>query len=124
MRIKRGDVYLADLDERFGSEQIGVRPVVILQNDKGNKYAPTVTVAPITTKIHKNLPTHVLICNIGGIKRKSVILCEQITTVDKNRLLTYMGRIDNRTMNTKVRHCLEIQLDLTFHKNNRGRYRR
>jgi mRNA interferase MazF len=85
MKLKRGDVYYADLNPVVGSEQGGVRPVLIIQNDIGNKYSPTIIVAAITSKINKaQLPTHVEISeNESSLERDSVILLEQIRTIDK-----------------------------------------
>ena len=88
MEIKRGEVYVADLSPVIGSEQGGLRPVVILQNDIGNKYSPTTIVGCITSKLHKSkLPTHIeLNSNFCGLKQDSLLLCEQIRTIDKSRL--------------------------------------
>lgn len=112
--IKRGDIYLADLDDRFGVEQIGIRPVLIIQNNKGNTYSPSVTVIPITSKTHKKLPTHVFLEKPIGLAKDSIALCEQVTTIDKNRLLTYIGKVDERFVNTKIRKALEIQLGIEW----------
>ena len=82
--VHRGDIYLADLGEGVGSEQRGERPVLIVQNNKGNIFSPTVTVLPITTKIHKSegMPTHVILDDVNGLSEKSAIMAEQITTID------------------------------------------
>ena len=88
MEIKRGEIYLVDLSPVVGSEQGGLRPALILQNDIGNKYSPTTIIASITSKLHKaKLPTHIeLLASESTLKYDSVILCEQIRTIDKCRL--------------------------------------
>ena len=88
MELKRGDVYVADLSPVVGSEQGGLRPVVILQNDIGNKFSPTTIVGCITSKLHKSkIPTHIeLDANECFLKQNSILLCEQIRTIDKSRL--------------------------------------
>lgn len=88
MELKRGDVYIADLSPVVGSEQGGLRPVVVLQNDIGNKFSPTTIIGCITSKLHKSkLPTHIeLPSKICGLKQDSLLLCEQIRTIDKSRL--------------------------------------
>jgi mRNA interferase MazF len=91
--IYRGEIYYADLSPAFGSEQGGIRPVVIVQNNTGNKHAPTTIVAPITSQIGKKpLPTHILF-NGCGMPKDSVILLEQIRTIDKGRLRQRMGQL-------------------------------
>lgn len=97
--ILRGDIYLADLRPAIGSEQDGVRPVLIVQNNTGNKYSPTVIAAAITSRQMKNrLPTHVRVGNTPGMRRNSIILLEQIRTLDKCRLLHYIGTAEEATM--------------------------
>ena len=100
MTIKRGDIYYADLSPVVGSEQGGVRPVLIVQNDVGNRYSPTVIAAAITSQHDKaNLPTHIsLAARSCGLTRDSVILLEQIRTLDKRRLRERMGRVDGELM--------------------------
>lgn len=99
--IKRGDIYYADLSPVVGSEQGGLRPVLIVQNDVGNKYSPTVIAAAITSQQTKNnLPTHIKINAAGcGLSKDSIVLLEQIRTIDKQRLKEKMGTLDNPTMN-------------------------
>ena len=111
--IKRGDLYYADLSPVVGSEQGGVRPVLIIQNDIGNKYSPTVIVAAITSQINKaKLPTHIEIsANEYGLNKDSVILLEQIRTIDKKRLREKIGCLDNNMM-VKVDNSLQISLGL------------
>ncbi|NLW70778.1 MAG: type II toxin-antitoxin system PemK/MazF family toxin [Eubacteriaceae bacterium] len=99
MIIKRGDVYYADLSPIVGSEQGGVRPVLVLQNDVGNKYSPTVIVSAITSKTNKmKLPTHIPLEKAAGLTRESVALLEQIRTIDKMRLKDKIGHVDENTM--------------------------
>ncbi len=113
MIVKRGDVFFADLSPVVGSEQGGVRPVLILQNDIGNRFSPTVIVAAITAQIQKaKLPTHVEIdAEKYGFERDSVILLEQIRTIDKQRLTDKITHLDNEMME-KVDEALKISLGL------------
>jgi mRNA interferase MazF len=101
MNIKRGDIYYADLSPVIGSEQGGLRPVLIVQNDVGNKYSPTVIAAAITSKMTKaKLPTHIGVYGEKvGLAKDSVILLEQIRTIDKTRLKEKMGHLDDSVMN-------------------------
>ena len=100
MSVKRGDIYYADLSPVIGSEQGGLRPVLIVQNDVGNKYSPTVIAAAITSRMGKTkLPTHIdVIGTQVGLAKDSVILLEQIRTIDKKRLKEKMGHLDDDTM--------------------------
>lgn len=100
MNIKRGELYYADLSPVVGSEQGGVRPVLIVQNDVGNKYSPTIIAAAVTSKINKaKLPTHIeLHSNAYGLQKDSVILLEQIRTLDKRRLKERIGALNESTM--------------------------
>lgn len=113
MTIKRGEIYLADLSPVVGSEQGGQRPVLIVQNDIGNKYSPTVIIVAITAQISKSkLPTHVeLSAEENGLNKDSVILCEQLRTIDKKRLLQLIGHLDSSYME-KVNDALFISLGL------------
>lgn len=113
MIVKRGDVYFADLSPVVGSEQGGVRPVLILQNNIGNRFSPTVIVAAITAQIQKaKLPTHVEIdATLYGFDRDSVILLEQIRTIDKQRLTDKITHLDDEMM-SKVNEALQISLGL------------
>lgn len=113
MSIKRGDMYYADLSPVIGSEQGGVRPVLIIQNDVGNKYSPTVIAAAITSQTTKNrLPTHININSSEyGLVKDSVILTEQIRTIDKSRLKEKIGQIDPLTMNL-VNNALGVSFGL------------
>ena len=98
--VKRGDIYYADLSPVVGSEQGGMRPVLIVQNDTGNRHSPTVIAAAITSQMGKALlPTHIQLQGQSvGLSRDSVILLEQIRTIDKSRLRERMGRLDENTM--------------------------
>ncbi|MGF0040634.1 type II toxin-antitoxin system PemK/MazF family toxin [Peptoniphilaceae bacterium SGI.131] len=99
MRVKRGDVFYADLSPVVGSEQGGVRPVLVIQNDMGNKYSPTVIIAAITSQINKTkLPTHVKIDPDIGLPKNSVVLMEQVRTIDKKRLRDKVGSFNEKTM--------------------------
>ena len=111
--VKRGDIYYADLSPVVGSEQGGVRPVLIIQNDVGNKYSPTVIAAAITSKINKaKMPTHIeLSANEYGLNKDSVILLEQIRTIDKRRLREKIGRLDENVM-CRVNNALYISFGL------------
>ncbi|MGJ8730024.1 type II toxin-antitoxin system PemK/MazF family toxin [Listeria aquatica] len=110
--VKRGDVYYADLSPVVGSEQGGTRPVLIIQNDIGNRFSPTVIVAAITAKIQKaKLPTHIEATKKDGFDRNSVILLEQIRTIDKQRLTDKITHLDDELME-KVDHALEISFGM------------
>lgn len=113
MSVKRGDVYYADLNPVVGSEQGGVRPVLVIQNDIGNKYSPTVIVAAITSKIDKaKLPTHIEIrSDESNLEKDSVILLEQIRTIDKRRLQRQVAHLDADIIE-RVNEALEISLGL------------
>jgi mRNA interferase MazF len=107
MNVKRGDIYYADLSPVVGSEQGGLRPVLIIQNDVGNRYSPTVIAAAITSRMGKNrLPTHIDIhADRVGLAKDSVVLLEQIRTLDKRRLKEKMGHLDDsmmRAVNTAI----------------------
>ncbi len=113
MQIRRGDVFFADLSPVIGSEQGGTRPVLILQNDIGNQYSPTTIVAAITSQISKaKLPTHVEVtAGNSGLEKDSVILLEQIRTIDKTRLKDKVAALSDELME-KVAQSLEISLGL------------
>lgn len=97
---RRGDIYCADLNPVIGSEQGGTRPVIVIQNDTGNRHAPTLIVATVTTKINKKpkLPTHYLIENNPAFTEPSVVMLEQIRTIDKSRVERYLGKITRSEM--------------------------
>ncbi len=113
MEVTRGDVFLADLSPVVGSEQGGTRPVLILQNDVGNRFSPTVIVAAITAQIEKaKIPTHIEIkANTYDFEKDSVILLEQVRTIDKQRLTDKITHLDDELM-AKVNDALQISLGL------------
>ena len=113
MEVKRSEIYYADLNPVKGSEQGGVRPVLIIQNDIGNRYSPTTIVAAITSKLNKHrLPTHVSILG-EGLPINSLILLEQIRTLDKSRIIEYVGIADENTMN-KVNRAIQVSLGINI----------
>ena len=111
--VKRGDIYYADLSPVIGSEQGGVRPVLIVQNDVGNRHSPTVIAAAITSQTTKaRLPTHIELAGRNcGLSRDSVVLLEQIRTIDKQRLKERMGRIDETLMD-RIDDALAVSFGL------------
>ena len=110
--VKKGEVYYADLGDGQGSEQGGIRPVVIIQNDIGNRYSPTVIVASVTAQLDKNnLPTHVKIKDYDNLDRDSIVLLEQIRTLDKSRLKEFRFCVDIEDMK-KINKSLMISLAL------------
>lgn len=114
MIIKRGDMFYADLSPVIGSEQGGIRPVLIIQNDTGNKYSPTVIAAAITSQTGKTkLPTHIEISADGmGLKSDSVVLTEQIRTIDKSRLKEKIGHINNSEIMGRINNALGVSFGL------------
>lgn len=114
MVIKRGDMFYADLSPVVGSEQGGIRPVLIIQNDLGNKYSPTVIAAAITSQTNKTkLPTHIAINSENcGLKSNSVILAEQIRTIDKSRLKEKIGHIDDNKIINQINNALGVSFGL------------
>ena len=112
MIVRRGDIFYADLSPVIGSEQSGVRPIVVIQNDIGNKYSPTIIAVAITSKIKNKMPTHIEIEGTKyGLEKDSVILAEQIRTLDKSRLKEKVGRLDKITLE-KVKRAIEISCGL------------
>ena len=110
--VGRGDIYYADLSPVVGSEQGGVRPVLIVQNDVGNRYSPTVIAAAITSQTGKaRLPTHIEVHTDSGLAKSSIVLLEQIRTLDKRRLKDRMGHLDDETM-TLVNDALSVSFGL------------
>ncbi len=110
-KILRGDMFYANLGRGIGSEQKGYRPVLIIQNNVGNKYSPTVIVASITSRvgIKAKLPTHYFINTEDGLQAPSIILLEQIRTIDKSRLIRYLGKLDEYEME-EVEDALNVSL--------------
>ncbi len=121
MSIKRGDIYYADLSPVVGSEQGGLRPVLIIQNDVGNRYSPTVIAAAITSRMGKTrLPTHIDIhADKVGLAKDSVVLLEQIRTLDKRRLKEKMGHLDDHMM-TEVNTAIAVSFGLGAVATNEG----
>jgi mRNA interferase MazF len=109
--VKRGDIFYADLSPVVGSEQGGVRPVLVVQNDIGNKYSPTVIVAAVTSQINKaKMPTHIeLSANEYGLSKDSVVLMEQIRTIDKKRLKEKIGHMDE-----ELQYSIDEALRISF----------
>ena len=114
MIVKRGDMFYADLSPVVGSEQGGIRPVLVIQNDTGNKYSPTVIVSAITSQLNKNrLPTHIeLDSKEFGLKSDSVILTEQIRTIDKSRLKEKIGHIKDDKIMNRINNAIGISFGL------------
>ena len=114
--VKRGDIYYADLSPVVGSEQGGMRPVLIIQNDVGNKYSPTVIAAAITSRMGKTkLPTHIdIYAARAGLARDSVVLLEQVRTLDKRRLKEKMGHLDDEMMG-EIDNAIAVSLGLLPH---------
>lgn len=110
---RRGDIYLIDLGTNIGSEQSGCRPVLLIQNDVGNYYGPTLIVAPITSRYWKKTkqPTHSLITDVQNMASPSVVLAEQIITIDKTRVLKYLGRVPDAQMRN-IDKALMVSLNL------------
>ena len=118
-QIRRGDIYYADLSPVVGSEQGGLRPVLIIQNDVGNKYSPTVIAAAITSRMSKTrLPTHIdIYASRAGLARDSVILLEQIRTLDKRRLRERMGHLDDEMMD-RVNNAIAVSFGIVIPPDN------
>lgn len=114
MEVRRGDIFIADLNPVVGSEQGGVRPVVIVQNDRGNRFSPTVICAAMTSRLGKcDLPTHVWVsAKDSGLRSDSLVLCEQIRTLEKRRLHARVGRIDELVLR-RVEAALRAALGMT-----------
>jgi mRNA interferase MazF len=112
MEIKRGQIYFCDMSPVIGCEQGGLRPVLVISNDIGNKHSPVVIVAPITSQYQKKkLPTQVLIGTESGLKVLSMVMCEQLRTVDKRRLTTFIGEVKPYIMRA-VDGAIKISLEL------------
>ena len=114
MVVRRGDMFYADLSPVVGSEQGGIRPVVIIQNDIGNKYSPTVIAAAITSQLGKNkLPTHIEIGSQNvGLKTNSIVLAEQVRTIDKSRLKEKIGHIEDQNIMSRINNALGVSIGL------------
>lgn len=121
---RRGDLYLADLGSPVGSRQGGVRPVVVLQNDVGNYHSPTVTVAPLTSKVgkKKHQPTHYYLRRAKGLQRESIVLAEQLGTFDKQCLIRYLGRVTSGQMRG-IDNAVKVQLGFYIPERAERRFR-
>ena len=108
--IKRGQIYLADLNPVMGSEQGGIRPVVVIQNNIGNRFSPTIIVAAITARTKKNIPTHARLQSTG-LPKDSTALLEQIRTIDKSRLIEFMGEVSKAEM-SEIVEALRRSIDV------------
>lgn len=116
----RGDMYYADLGRGLGSEQKGYRPVLIIQNNVGNKHSPTVIIAAITSRVgvKAKLPTHYFVNTEGGLEAPSIVLLEQIRTIDKKRLDSYIGHLsDTHIVNINNAICISLGIDQNFNSN-------
>ena len=120
-RIKKGDIYLADMDPSIGSEQGGVRPVLVIQNNKGNKHSPTTIVACLTSRIDSKayLPTHYLLPDDIGLRYRSMVMLEQIFTIDKSRLIKRITKLDKHTME-RIEYQIRKSLDMKTRRKHGG----
>lgn len=117
----RGDIYFANLGRGIGSEQYGYRPVLIIQNNTGNRFSPTVIVAAVSSKVgaKTKLPTHYYLGAVEGLDTPSIVLLEQLRTVDKRRLTKYIGRLDELQMQG-INHALAVSVGLMKPKKIKG----
>ena len=109
MSVKRGEIYYADLSPVVGSEQGGIRPVLVVQNNIGNRYSPTLVVLPLSTAKKNHMPTHIHICGSKSLPRDSIVLAEQIRTIDRYRLREYVGSIDKEIMDD-INRAMKISI--------------
>ncbi len=112
MQIKRGDIFYADLNPSFGSEQGGIRPVLVIQNNIGNMHSPTIVVLPITSSNKPSLPVHAKVDDNDLLTEGSIALAEQIRTIDKRRLRSYIGSLDSDAMK-RVNEIIKISLEVS-----------
>jgi len=114
---RRGDVYLADCGDWNGSIQGGIRPVIVIQNDIGNRYSPTLSVVKLTSRINKkpNQPTHYILRNVNGIPYPSMVLAEQPHTINKSDIIQYMAHLSDEQM-AEICTCIEVELSLGGHR--------
>lgn len=117
MFIRRGDIYMADLTNHATESACGIRPIVIVQNDKGNAHSGTYVAAVITSKPKKNLPVHIGVGRRFGLRKNSTILCEHIVTVRKDMLKEYIGTVINSDIEHKLNRALAIELQLGVKRN-------
>lgn len=112
--FRRGEIYIVDLNPHVGSEQGGVRPVIILQNNLGNLFSPTLIVAPLTSRLKKReLPTHYLITGVEALKEESLVMLEQIKTIDKRRVKEYIGKVSREEM-SHINTAISVSLGFTI----------
>lgn len=109
MEVKRGDLFYADLSVGVGSEQSGIRPVVVIQNDSGNRFSTTIIISPLTSSKKKNIPTHTFIKSRDDLKENSIALLEQMRTIDKSRLIRKIGELTPLEME-RINKCIRISL--------------
>lgn len=111
---RRGDIYLVDLGSHYGSEQGGCRPVLLIQNNVGNYYGPTLIVAPITSRFAKkaNQPTHFALVGVDNLTNPSMVLAEQILTIDKSRVIKYLGKVSDEQMK-RINEAIMVSLGLS-----------
>lgn len=110
--MKRGEIYLLDLKDPVGSVQAGIRPVIVIQNDIGNLYSPTTIVSSVTTARKRWLPTHCIIGKGGGLKHNSIVLCEQLFTVNKTDLKQKIGTITDKITLRRLNKCVRLSLGI------------
>lgn len=110
-KVLRGDIYYADLSPVVGSEQGGIRPILVLQNNVGNRYSPTLIVAAITSSCKKPLPTHVQIEDIHSLPKESMVLLEQLRTIDRSRLKGWIGTVNDENL-LKIDQALKLSIGL------------
>ncbi len=111
--VHRGEIYLVDLSSQIGSEQSGVRPAVIVQNEIGNQYSPTTIVCPLTSRQKNNVPTHVILTPKDcGIIKESTVLCEQVRVIDKTRIKKKLGEVNNMEKIADINHKILISFGL------------
>lgn len=117
--MHRGDIYLVDLSNQVGSEQQGVRPALIIQNDTGNNYSPTTIICPITSRSKTAMPTHVeLKPDECDIEKESIVLCEQVRVIDKSRLKRKLGQVTNQNLINDINRKLMISIGVCDGQNN------
>ena len=110
--MQRGDIYYLRLPDKHGNIQAGTRPVIVIQNDTGNVFSPTTIVCSITSARKKCLPTHFAILNIGGLRKHSIVLCEQMFTVNKSDLIHYIGTIEDKDTIEQLDKCIRLSLGI------------
>ena len=114
--VRKGEIYYIEITDAIGSEQFGLRPVLVVQNNVGNKYSPTTIIAFITSQDKADLPTHVVLDDYCGLPKKSMVMLEQVRTIDKTRLKERVGRASRYTME-KVNEAIEASFFLTDKEN-------